>query len=115
MRAAGVDARWLEGGIEAWRKLDAPTLRKATDPVVPSSPNAPTVWVTRERPRIDRIACPWLIRRFIDPLALFEYVAPGDVVGRAKRTGAIAYDVPGSRGDAPKGMLVFDVELLAVR
>ena len=95
LRGAGVDARWLEGGIEAWRKLKAPTLKKLARPAVPSAPNAPTVWVTRERPRIDRIACPWLIRRFIDPMALFEYVAPAGVVEHARRTGSIPYDVPG--------------------
>jgi rhodanese-related sulfurtransferase len=95
LRNAGVDARWLEGGIEAWKKMQAPTLRKLSEPTVPSAPNAPTVWVTRERPRIDRIACPWLIRRFIDPLALFEYVPSKQVIEHAKRTGSIAYDVPG--------------------
>jgi rhodanese-related sulfurtransferase len=95
LRNAGVDASYLEGGIEAWRALGAPTLKKLSDPAVPSPVIAPTVWVTRERPRIDRIACPWLIRRFIDPLALFAYVAPDKVRDHAQRTGAIPYDVPG--------------------
>jgi hypothetical protein len=52
-------------------------------------------WITRERPKIDRIACPWLIRRFIDPAAEFLFVPPADVVPRAKATGAIPYDVEG--------------------
>ncbi len=95
IRAAGVDARYLEGGIEAWRALRAPTTRKRSDPAIPSSPGAPSLWVTRERPRIDRIACPWLIRRFIDPLAEFEFVAPGEVLARAQARGATPYDVPG--------------------
>jgi hypothetical protein len=52
-------------------------------------------WVTRERPKIDRLACPWLIRRFVDPDAEFLYV-PADRVGDvARETGAIPYDVPG--------------------
>lgn len=52
-------------------------------------------WVTREKPKIDRIACPWLITRFIEPDAEFLYVAPGDVLAIAEKTGAIPYDVPG--------------------
>jgi hypothetical protein len=52
-------------------------------------------WVTRERPKIDRIACPWLVLRFIDADAEFLYVPPGDVLGVAEETGAIPYDVPG--------------------
>lgn len=51
-------------------------------------------WVTRERPKIDRIACPWLITRFIEPDAEFLFVAPERVVGVAAETGAIPYDVP---------------------
>ena len=52
-------------------------------------------WITRERPKIDRIACPWLIRRFIDPQAEFLYVPSGDVLRIAKEAGATPYDVPG--------------------
>lgn len=52
-------------------------------------------WITRERPKIDRIACPWLIRHFIDPAAEFLYVPSGDVLRLAKETGAIPYDIPG--------------------
>jgi len=52
-------------------------------------------WVTRERPKIDRIACPWLIRRRIDPDAEFLYVAPDRVLEVARETGAVPYDVPG--------------------
>jgi hypothetical protein len=51
--------------------------------------------VTRERPKIDRIACPWLIQRFIDPLARFLYVPAGDVRPAAEKTGAIPYDIEG--------------------
>jgi hypothetical protein len=52
-------------------------------------------WVTRERPKIDRIACPWLIERFIDKDAEFLYVPAADVLKVAKETGATPYDIPG--------------------
>src|SRR5689334_21655843 len=52
-------------------------------------------WITRERPKIDRIACPWLIRRFVDPAAQFLYVPPKQVLSEAQRHDAIPYDIPG--------------------
>jgi hypothetical protein len=52
-------------------------------------------WITRERPKIDRIACPWLIARFIDEKPEFLFVPAQDVMSEAERTGAIPYDVPG--------------------
>ena len=52
-------------------------------------------WVTREHPKIDRIACPWLVARFIDKEAEFLYVPAGDVLHIAQETGAIPYDIPG--------------------
>ena len=52
-------------------------------------------WVTRARPKVDRVACPWLILRFVDPAAEFLYVAPDEVLGVARREGATPYDVPG--------------------
>jgi hypothetical protein len=52
-------------------------------------------WITRERPKIDRIACPWLIRRFIDPTAEFIYVPASEVIAKAKQLDAIPYDVEG--------------------
>jgi len=52
-------------------------------------------WVTRERPKIDRIACPWLIARFIDAAPEFLYVPAGDVLKVADATGAVPYDIPG--------------------
>jgi rhodanese-related sulfurtransferase len=85
--AAGHDATYLDGGIAAWSEAGLPTRRKlavATDK-----------WVTRERPKIDRIACPWLIARFIDPNAQFIYVPDQRVLAVAKETGAIPYDVKG--------------------
>ena len=52
-------------------------------------------WITRERPKIDRIACPWLIARFIDKAPEFLYVPSNDVLRVAEETGAIPYDIPG--------------------
>ena len=52
-------------------------------------------WITRARPKIDRIACPWLVDRFIDPQAEFLYVPAGDVLRMAAQTGAVPYDIPG--------------------
>jgi hypothetical protein len=60
-------------------------------------------WITRERPKIDRIACPWLVARFIDPKPEFLYVPPQDIMKVAAETGATPYDVKGvelgHRGD----------------
>jgi len=52
-------------------------------------------WITRARPKIDRIACPWLILRFIDDQAEFLYVASGEVLAQAANTGATPFDIPG--------------------
>src|SRR5262245_37979274 len=52
-------------------------------------------WITRERPKIDRVACPWLVARFIDRAPEFLFVPPGEVMARAKSDNAIPYDVPG--------------------
>ena len=55
-----------------------------------------TKWITRERPKIERIACPWAVLRFIDPMAEFFYVPAEQVFAEAKRLGAVPYDVPGA-------------------
>lgn len=59
-------------------------------------PRRPTRWVTRERPKVDRIACPWLIRRFIDPQAEILYVPTPELFAVAEREGAVAFDLPGA-------------------
>ena len=87
LRAAGIVALYLEGGIAGWMARNLPTRRA----IGPQSRK----WVTRERPKIDRIACPWLIRRFIDPKAEFIYVPADRVLAAAKETGGIPYDVAG--------------------
>jgi hypothetical protein len=68
-------------------------------------------WVTRDRPKIDRIACPWLIARFIDPEAEFLYVSAGDVLKVAQESGAIPYDVPGVEMSHVGALCSFDAFL----
>ncbi len=84
LRTRGLDATFLEGGIEQWRESGG-----AIEPWAP-----PTRWVTRARPKIDRIACPWLIRRFVDASAEIFYVAPKQVLAFATTSAAIPFDVP---------------------
>jgi len=66
-------------------------------------------WVTRERPKTDRIACPWLIRNFIDPEAEFLYVPAGDVLAVAESQGAHSFDAPGARYTHRDGLCSFEV------
>jgi len=87
--AGALNVRYLEGGIEAWREAGGALDAKPQ--------GAATRWVTRERPKIDRIACPWLIRRFIDPTAEFLYVPTAQVRTTATEREAVPYDIP----DAP--------------
>lgn len=88
LRSQGVEARYLEGGIAAWRDGKWPVRRKGK----PSE----AIWVTREHPKIDRIACPWLVSRFIDPDAEFVYVPADQVAAEAKRMGGTPYDIDGA-------------------
>ncbi|MBI3746665.1 MAG: chromate resistance protein [Chloroflexi bacterium] len=66
-------------------------------------------WVTREHPKTDRIACPWLIRKFIDPGAQIVFVARDEVLPYAARTGAISFDAPGARYTHRDGLCSFEV------
>ena len=92
LRAGGLAARYLAGGIEDWRAASLPTIRRRADWHVPGGSR----WITRERPKIDRIACPWLIRRFIDPLARFDYVPAARVMEEARLRDAVPYDLAGA-------------------
>ncbi|HEY3432601.1 MAG TPA: chromate resistance protein ChrB domain-containing protein [Rhodocyclaceae bacterium] len=65
-------------------------------------------WITRARPKIDRIACPWLVARFIDPSPEFIYAPAEDVIEIAAETGAIPFDVPGAELDHDGGLCSFD-------
>ena len=66
-------------------------------------------WVTREHPHTDRIACPWLVLRFIDSDAEIVYVPRDDVLGYAEREGAISFDAPGARYTHRDGLCSFEV------
>ena len=91
MRQQGIDAQTLEGGYDCWR--DSGQLLVRTERLPDSDEAGRTIWVTRARPKVVRIACPWLIRRFIDRKALFLFVAPSEVPAVAVRFKATPFDV----------------------
>jgi rhodanese-related sulfurtransferase len=93
LREAGYQASVLEGGLAAWEAAKLPLVnRKALDRFAPKRPSR---WVTRRRPKIDRVACPWLIKRFLDPQAKLLYVDSPQVKQSAEESGAIPYDIEG--------------------
>jgi rhodanese-related sulfurtransferase len=97
LRGAGIAARHLEGGIEGWRRAGGLTMRKPGDvlaEVLGKPAASPTRWVTRARPKIDRIACPWLLRRFVDRAAEIVFVPAERVPAEAARRDALPFDVP---------------------
>jgi rhodanese-related sulfurtransferase len=95
LRQAGASsADVLSGGHVAWVEAGGPLIPEAKLP--PRDPLGRTIWVTRTRPKVDRIACPWLIRRFVDPKAVFLFVAPAEVSSVAERFGGAAFDIDGA-------------------
>jgi rhodanese-related sulfurtransferase len=107
LRHAGASANILSGGIEGWVAEGLPLV--ATAKLPDRDPQGRTVWVTRARPKIDRIACPWLIRRFVDPSAVFLFVTASEVEAVSERFGAAPFDIEnvhwGHRGE----LCTFDV------
>lgn len=101
LRHVGVKAEVLEGGFESWKAAKLPLVPVSKLPA--RDAQGRTVWVTRARPKIDRIACPWLIRRFVDPNAVFLYVAQSEVAAIGERFGAAPFDIDntffGHRGE----------------
>lgn len=93
LRNLGIAAETLEGGVFAWRDAGEPMLPVVKLPE--RNAEGRTVWVTRHRPKIDRIACPWLIRRFVDPDALFLFVSPTEVLHVAEKFEGTPFDVEG--------------------
>ena len=91
LRDLGIRSETLEGGQLAWRDAGFPLVTASKLPL--RNEDGRTVWVTRHRPKIDRIACPWLIKRFIDPNALFLFVAPSQVTNVAEKFHATPFDV----------------------
>ena len=101
LRVQGIAAEILEGGRRAWREAGEIMVPAAKIPRLTGATKS--LWVTRQRPKIDRIACPWLIRRFVDARAQFLFVPPAEVLPVAEKLDAIPFDVEGvfwsHRGD----------------
>jgi rhodanese-related sulfurtransferase len=91
LRNHRVQVETLEGGHFAWRDAAEPLVPAARLPQ--RNTEGSTVWVTRHRPKIDRMACPWLIRRFVDPRAQFLFVAPAEVLAVAEKFDAEPFDI----------------------
>ncbi|WP_316165879.1 MULTISPECIES: sulfurtransferase/chromate resistance protein [unclassified Bradyrhizobium] len=91
LRCSNVAAEVLEGGQVGWTESQLPTV--PADRIPARDDRGRTVWVTRSRPKIDRIACPWLIRRFVDPAAVFLFVTPAEVEAVAERFQATPFDI----------------------
>lgn len=91
LRANNIDARVLEGGYEGWSKAGLVFVAKPELDRI--APRRPSLWVTRRRPKIDRIACPWLVHRFLDPQARILFVDPDQVTNVARETGGIPFDI----------------------
>jgi rhodanese-related sulfurtransferase len=91
LRHSGASAETLDGGFEAWKAAKLPMVPASKLP--PLDAQGRSVWVTRSRPKIDRIACPWLIRRFLDPHAVFLFVSPAEVEAVGELYGAAPFDI----------------------
>lgn len=109
LRHEGVQAEYLMGGHAAWRAAGLPLIDPAR--ITARDGQGRSLWVTRSRPKVDRIACPWLIRRFIDPGAVFLFVAPAEVEGVAQRFGAMPFDIEGVFWSHREALCTFDVLL----
>lgn len=109
LRHAGIAAEILEGGYAAWAEGGLPTVSDAAIPA--PDPQGRTVWVTRGRPKIDRLACPWLIRRFVDPHAIFLFVTAAEVEAVAERFAAAPFDIEGAFWSHRGELCTFDVML----
>ncbi|MEI9849766.1 MAG: sulfurtransferase/chromate resistance protein [Sphingomonas sp.] len=109
LRQAGAAADVLDGGVIGWAGAGHPLLDASAVP--PRDGAGRTLWVTRARPKVDRIACPWLIRRFVDPSAMFLFVPAPDVAGVAARMGATPFDIEddGARWTHRGELCTFDV------
>jgi rhodanese-related sulfurtransferase len=93
LRARGRRAVSIAGGLDAYREGGGPVILKRALP--DRDEIHPSKWITRERPKIDRIACPWLIRRFVDREAMLFFVASEHVAAAAQELAAVPFDIPG--------------------
>ena len=107
LRHEGIHAQTLEGGYQAWCESGEMLVRTGKLPARDASGR--TVWVTRARPKIVRIACPWLIRRFIDPAAAFLFVAPAEVPAIAAQFNATPFDAGNGLWNDNGDRCTFDV------
>jgi len=109
LRFVGTPADILEGGVLNWRKAGMPMINTSKLPA--PDKQGRTIWVTRARPKIDRIACPWLIRRFVDPNAVFLFVTPAEVQAVAEKFGGAPFDIEGVFWSHRGELCTFDVML----
>jgi rhodanese-related sulfurtransferase len=105
--------RVLEGGHEGWAAAGLPLVSKAALPRF--APGAPSLWVTRRRPKVDRAAGPWFIRRFIDPGARFLFVDPDQVPNVARETGGVPLAWAFRAGPLRHGFVVYDALVAYLR
>jgi rhodanese-related sulfurtransferase len=107
--AGSPSAEVLVGGHAAWAQAGLPLVPEGKLP--PRDPQGRTLWVTRSRPKIDRIACPWLIRRFVDPVAVFLFVSPAEVESVAERFNGAPFDIEGVLWSHRGELCTFDTML----
>ena len=107
LRHAGASANILDGGTEARAREKLP--RVSASKLPERDLEGRTVWVTRAWPKIDRIVRPWLIRRFIDPSAVFLFVTASEVESVAERFGAVPFDIEGAHWSHRGELCAFDV------
>jgi rhodanese-related sulfurtransferase len=93
LREQGFAASVLAGGVGGWIEAGLPVVDRAAFERL--APCQPSLWVTRRRPKIDRVACPWLIRRFLDAEARILFVDPPEVPTVARDSGAVPFDIEG--------------------
>jgi len=110
LRSHGIRAETLVGGQFAWRDAELPMIAEAKIPTRNAAKQS--VWVTRHRPKIDRIACPWLIRRFIDPNAQILFVPPATVLDVAEKFNATPFDIDDVFWSHRDDQCTFDTMLL---
>lgn len=106
LRTYGLQSETLEGGQFAWRDKGLPMVPQSQIPDKYGRDH--TLWVTRHRPKIDRIACPWLIRRFVDPDAKFLFVAPSQVALVAEKFNATPFDIKDAQWGHDGDLCTFD-------
>lgn len=109
LRMRGFEASAVEGGYEAWVAAGLPLVSRAASERFAKT--RPSLWVTRRHPKIDRVACPWLVRRFIDPDAGFLFVDAAEVAAVARNSGAVAFDVEGVELSHERDRCSFDTML----